>query len=163
VAAAAQAFLVVVFVAAGVAKLLGRSAFLRTLGTLRWLPPHGARVASVAVPVVELATAALLIVNPAAGALAALGLTALFTGVVVGEMVAGRKAPCGCFGEVSAAPVGPATLVRNLVLAAAAVVLYSQPYESNLGATFAGAGAAVLLIVLEAARGILARGRTVAR
>jgi len=79
----------------------------------------------VALSVIELALAALLLV-PATARVAAAGvaLLALALAVVVGVALArGRRPECRCFGELSAKPIGPLTLVRNLLLAAAAAAL----------------------------------------
>jgi uncharacterized membrane protein YphA (DoxX/SURF4 family) len=51
--------------------------------------------------------------------------TALIGGftVLIGVRLAqGRRPPCACFGRMSTRPIGPGTLVRNIVLLALAVV-----------------------------------------
>ena len=76
------------------------------------------------VPVAELVIGALLVpgVGGRATALAAAGLLAAFTVLVVLKVATGDRTPCACFGSMSADPVGPWTVIRNVVLLALAVV-----------------------------------------
>jgi Methylamine utilisation protein MauE len=82
--------------------------------------------ASVAVlPVAELVTAAALIARPRSSvpAFVAVGLLALFTGAVIGNLSRGRRPPCPCFGAAgSDEPISARTVVRNGWLLALAVV-----------------------------------------
>jgi Methylamine utilisation protein MauE len=82
--------------------------------------------ASVAVlPAAELVTAAALIALPYSSvpAFAALGLLAVSTGAVIGNLSRGRRPPCPCFGAgASDAPISARTVVRNGWLLALAVV-----------------------------------------
>ncbi|MBK9180632.1 MAG: hypothetical protein IPM45_13920 [Acidimicrobiales bacterium] len=75
-------------------------------------------------PWVELVLGALLVVHVALPwtAWAAVALLVLFTVLVVARLVQGRRVPCACFGRLSAAPIGPGTIVRNAVLVALAVL-----------------------------------------
>jgi Methylamine utilisation protein MauE len=148
-AAFGQAFLVVVLVAAGVAKLAGPDRFLRALTSLPWLSLPAARALTRLVPLAELGVAALLVVLPLAGAVAALGLLVVFTGVLAGELVAGRRFSCGCFGGMESRPAGPITLLRNVLLLAAAGTIVALPGDAEPGAFLAGAGVALLFLVLE--------------
>ena len=77
-----------------------------------------------ALPWAEIAVGALLVadVGGAWTARAALVLLVSFTVVVATQLARGRRPPCACFGQLSARPIGPATLVRNLVLVALAAV-----------------------------------------
>jgi thiol-disulfide isomerase/thioredoxin/uncharacterized membrane protein YphA (DoxX/SURF4 family) len=117
-------FLSGVFLVAGTAKLFDRAGSRQALldfGAPPWLAsPLGALV-----PLAELTTAVALLV-PAAGrwgALAAAALLLLFTAVIAAALARGRAPACRCFGQLSAAPVGPRTLARNGILAAGAVFL----------------------------------------
>src|SRR5262249_32629590 len=88
--------------------------------------PEGlARFTGTVLPIAELATAVALVLNPVAeaGAIAALSLLLLFTVGISSAMIRGRAPDCNCFGQVHSAPVGPWTLVRNLVLAGLAAFL----------------------------------------
>ncbi|GAB2551679.1 hypothetical protein GCM10027167_68730 [Nocardia heshunensis] len=48
-------------------------------------------------------------------------LMGVFTGAVAWRLWQGERPACACFGEPSATPIGPGTLVRNLVLLAVGV------------------------------------------
>lgn len=80
---------------------------------------------ALALPLVELAVAAALIVPPVAfaGALAASALLALFTGVIVFNLSKGHHPDCNCFGQIGSAPIGSLTLVRNVVLTCLALLV----------------------------------------
>jgi uncharacterized membrane protein YphA (DoxX/SURF4 family)/thiol-disulfide isomerase/thioredoxin len=125
----AQLLLAVVFVTAGVAKLLdqpGSRSALAGFGVPQPIVP----AAGLLLPLVELATAVALVLQPTArwGALAALLLLLAFMGAIAGAM-ARREAPdCHCFGQLHSAPAGRGTLIRNAVLAAvAAIVVVNGP------------------------------------
>ena len=109
--------LALVLVVAAVAKMVNRP------GTKESLERFGVRAsvapaASVALPVVELGIAVALVpVQTAwAAALAALVLLTAFTVAIGVAIVRGDDAPCNCFGTISARPIGPKVLARNLVL-----------------------------------------------
>jgi hypothetical protein len=82
--------------------------------------------ASVAVlPAAELVTAAALVALPRSSVppFVAVGLLAVFTGAVIGNLSRGRHPPCPCFGAgASDAPISARTVVRNGWLLALAVV-----------------------------------------
>jgi uncharacterized membrane protein YphA (DoxX/SURF4 family) len=117
----ARVLLAVVFVVAGLAKLADRAGSRRAIvdfGVPGWLaPPLG-----VLLPLAELAVAGALIPRASAwsGALGALGLLLLFVAGIGVSLARGRRPDCHCFGQLSSAPVGWATLLRNGVLAALA-------------------------------------------
>lgn len=87
-------------------------------------PLVGASV--VVLPALELATAAALIAVPysSAPSFVALGLLAVFTGAVIGNLSRGRRPPCPCFGAATSdvMPISARTVVRNGWLLALAVV-----------------------------------------
>ena len=88
------------------------------LGTPAWVIP--------VLPWFEVLLGAVLVsglVRPAAAALAAVVLLG-FTGVLILNLARGRRPPCACFGASSHRPIGPWSLVRNLVLLALAVVAF---------------------------------------
>jgi Methylamine utilisation protein MauE len=83
----------------------------------------GASVA--ALPAAELVTAALLVALPRSSVppFVAVGLLAVFTGAVIGNLSRGRRPPCPCFGAgTSDVPISARTVVRNGWLLALAVV-----------------------------------------
>ena len=47
-----------------------------------------------------------------------------FTGLLILNLARGRRPPCACFGASSRRPIGPGSLVRNLVLLALAVIAF---------------------------------------
>jgi uncharacterized membrane protein YphA (DoxX/SURF4 family) len=112
VAAVAAAVLGAVLMASGGAKLASRS-WPQQAGELG-APPWSVPV----VPWVELAVGALLVVQLARPlvALVAVALIAVFTVVLVVRLAQGRHPPCACFGRFSARPIGPWSVVRNVVL-----------------------------------------------
>lgn len=85
------------------------------------------RILARAVPAVELVAAAALVAAPAVGGIAAFVLLGAFTVVLVRAVSAGVTAPCTCFGSVSTEPVSRADVLRNALLAAAAVAARDAP------------------------------------
>jgi len=76
------------------------------------------------VPWLEIAVGSLVaarFVPPVMG-VAAAGLLTAFTVLLVVRLAQGRRPPCACFGTRSARPIGPGSVVRNLVLIALALV-----------------------------------------
>lgn len=115
---AATLIVAAVFVAAGAAKLADRA------GTRTALREFGVPVAlipllSSALPLAELAVAALILYGPtrAVGAAGALGLLALFSVAIAVRLANGDAPSCNCFGQLRSAPVSWKTLARNGVLA----------------------------------------------
>lgn len=107
-----------VLVFAGTAKLSGRDAWraqARALGAPPW-------VAAV-LPPVEVVLGAVLVFGLGSpwAALAAAGLLTAFTVAVVVRLARGQRPPCACFGRVASRPIGPLTVVRNVVLVGLAV------------------------------------------
>lgn len=102
------------------------------------------------VPWVEIAVGALLasVVGLPWTALAAGALVSAFTGLIALRLYYRQPAPCGCFGETSTRPIGPDTLVRNLVLLAATVVAALTGHRAggpgSVAVGVAGAAAFVL-------------------
>lgn len=148
-AAACQAFLFTALLIAGAVKLADRDRFLHALAGLPWLPLRVARPAARAIPLVELATAFILVIAPRIGASAALGLMAAFTTAVGRELAAGRGFGCGCFGGAGRRPVGADALLRNGLLAAAALALLILPYRFDPAAMLSGVGLGLLLVLYE--------------
>jgi methylamine dehydrogenase accessory protein MauD len=124
-----RALLAVVFATAGVGKLLDLEGSRRSLRDFG-VPERFASVAGTLLPIVELVTAALLLIAPTAqwGALLALLLLLAFIAGITRAMRQGVAPDCNCFGQIHSAPAGRGTLVRNGVLAAlAAFVLIGGP------------------------------------
>lgn len=158
----AAVVLAAVFAVAGVAKLRDLRATLRDFERLGLPRPE---VFARIVPLTELSVAALLLIVPAGGALAALATLAFFTTFLVSRLRAGVHVPCACFGAAGTAPLSAVEVVRNvgLMVLAAAALAAEQPVAPSLadvavvvGATLAGAG---LLHVARARRRSAAANR----
>lgn len=75
-------------------------------------------------PWIEILLGAALIVQVGQPVVAASALVLLlaFTTLVVRRLAQGRHPPCACFGAWSAKPIGPSTVLRNVVLIALALL-----------------------------------------
>ncbi len=121
---AIRVVLAAVFVVSAVAKAsdrTGTQVSARALG----VPDGAARYVPIALPAVEVALAVALVpVSSAPWAAAGVVLLlAAFTALVAGNLARGRRPSCHCFGALDAEPIGPWTLVRNLVLLGGATVV----------------------------------------
>ena len=119
-----RGLLAAIFLVAATGKLLDRQGSRRALQAFG-VPDRFTVVAGWLLPVAELTVAAALLIRPSArwGAAGALLLLAVFIGAVAQAIAHGRSPDCHCFGQIHSEPAGPATLVRNLVLAVLAVVI----------------------------------------
>jgi uncharacterized membrane protein YphA (DoxX/SURF4 family) len=124
---AAALALALVFAVAAVAKLRRRAGTARAFAGLGLASP---RVLALGVPVVELALAAGLVVVPGWAGIVALAVLAGFTAFVVQAIRRGDPQGCGCFGATRPAPMGPAELLRNGLLALGAVIAAFTPRPS---------------------------------
>ena len=134
VAFAARIVLAATLVVSAVAKIRSREAVRAQVAVLIAGDGRVAALLSV-LPAVELLVAVALVAawSPVPG-LVALLLLVLFTGVLVRAQA--KHVPCACFGAGAAdAPVGPASLVRNGVLAALAVLATGDPSGASAIAT----------------------------
>ena len=117
----ARLALAAVFLVAGLAKLAdpaGSHRALRAFGVPRWLAAPSARL----LPAAEIAVAVLLLpasTVPWAAGLALVLLLTFSAGIAV-SLARGRTPDCHCFGGLHSRPASPATLGRNLGLAAVA-------------------------------------------
>jgi hypothetical protein len=155
----ARVLLLGVFVVALAGKLRRRAAFdefRRSIAELRVLPRNWSLAAALAVTAAEAAIIVLLglpyTVLPGFG-LAAVLLVVFTTGIVL-ALRRGQRAPCRCFGA-SAAPLGPAHVVRNLILTAAGVTGLIAAFAAGtagvqpggIAVTLAAAAVGVLIVV----------------
>lgn len=141
---AAALLLAAVFARAGSAKLGTRGATEATFTALGLR-----RSTAVAVPLAELALAAVLVAAPGWGAALALALLAGFTTFLARGVRAGVQAGCNCFGSARRAPVSWVELARNawLAIAAAVALSASRPTVPHAGAVAAIAGTTVVAMV----------------
>lgn len=134
VAHATASALAAVFLLAGAAKLRDPAAFQVTLEDYELLPAPAARALAWLLPLAELGAGGLLLLTATRswGALLALGLLLLVTAAVGLNLRRGRThIDCGC-GWGPEVPLGGGLLLRNLVLAAATllVLLPTTPRET---------------------------------
>jgi hypothetical protein len=123
-----------VLLLSGVAKLLdlaGAAQALREFG----VPDRVAHVGARVLPGVEVLVGLGMLVPPVAGwaALGAASLLVVFTAAMAVQLGLGKRPSCHCFGKLSSAPIGPATLVRNAVLTTLAVSLAWHAQLGTLG------------------------------
>ncbi|MGE0879030.1 MAG: MauE/DoxX family redox-associated membrane protein [Acidimicrobiia bacterium] len=79
---------------------------------------------AVAVPWIELAVGALLVVRlvrPVV-AIAAIVMLVAFTSLIGYRLARGQRPACSCFGNLSVRPIGVDTLIRNMALIALGVI-----------------------------------------
>lgn len=114
--------LAAVFAVAGAGKLADRAG-ARNAAVDFGAPEALAGPLAVAVPLVELAVAALLLLEGSArwGAIGAAALLAVFSAAIRLALARGRTPECHCFGQLHSEPAGSKALVRNGLLGAVAV------------------------------------------
>lgn len=117
--ALARPLLILIFLAAGAAKLPHPAGLRRTLAELGLPPPVQAPVAA-GLSLGEIAVAGLLAWpgTAVAGAALACLFCLLFIGAVVLALATRRVVPCSCFGNIVRGVLSKATLVRDLALLA---------------------------------------------
>ncbi len=150
--------LAVVFIVAAIGKLLDLAGSRRALADFG-VPMCAVRLAGVALPVAELGVAVALLYRPTArwGAVGALLLLLAFTAGVGRAMSRGEAPDCHCFGQIHSKPAGRSTLIRNVVLAAAAaVIVVAGPGPSLDGALGSLHGAQVALVAVSVLAAALA-------
>jgi uncharacterized membrane protein YphA (DoxX/SURF4 family)/thiol-disulfide isomerase/thioredoxin len=116
--------LAVVFVTAGVGKMLDLAGSRRAMEDFG-VPERAARVVGLLLPVAEIAIGLALIFRPSAqvAAIAAALLLAAFILGIARALSQGRQPDCHCFGQIHSEPAGRSTLIRNGVLLAGAIVV----------------------------------------
>jgi uncharacterized membrane protein YphA (DoxX/SURF4 family)/thiol-disulfide isomerase/thioredoxin len=150
--------LAVVFGVAAIGKLLDLDGSRRALAEFG-VPARAARLGGIALPLAELAVAIALVVAPAArwGAMGAVALLLVFAGGVGLAMSRGQAPDCHCFGQIHSEPARPVTLVRNLVLAGAAVfIVVAGPGPSLNGALASLHGEDIAVVTLSVLVAVLA-------
>jgi peroxiredoxin len=135
----ARLLLALVFVVAGVAKLLDRDGSQKAMVDFG-APTPLAGPLGILLPLSELAVAVALIPVATAwwGAGGALALLLLFVLGIGANLARGRKPDCRCFGQLHSTPVGWKTLARNSALAAIAGFVVWQGWKGNVGPSAVG-------------------------
>jgi uncharacterized membrane protein YphA (DoxX/SURF4 family) len=131
----ARLLLAVVFAVAGWTKFRGRAAFERLLTDAGWSAGR-AVLAGRVLPPTELIVALLLLYDGTAlwAARASIALLLAFSAAAFVIWRGGQVAPCGCFGETSAEPIGPPTFLRNAGLIGAALLASVPRPDARLSA-----------------------------
>ena len=108
-----------VFLIAAITKLAAPAAWRAQASDLG-VPPTVSR----AVPYVEALLGALLLVQFQRRVVAwcAVAVLVAFTTLLVVRLAQGRRPPCACFGSLTPKPIGAASVARNLVFIAVAVL-----------------------------------------
>lgn len=124
---AARLLLFGVLVVAGLNKLADRAGSRQALIDFG-MPRAFASPLYVLLLMIELAAGMALVPARTAwfGAITALGLLLLFSGVIAVNLALGRKPNCHCFGQLSSSPIGWPTLARNGALATIAAFVAWQ-------------------------------------
>jgi Methylamine utilisation protein MauE len=153
-----------VFGAAAVAKLRALDAFVGVVHNYHLMPEPLERPIAYALPVVELAIAVGVLVptsRPPA-ALAAAILLALFAGAMAINLARGRRdIDCGCFATVLRQRLSWPLVVRNLLLAALALLVVRGLGARGLGwldLVTVGCAAMALVFVYAAASRLFSNG-----
>jgi len=173
----ARFVLAAVFAVAGVTKLLDRRGSQQAVVDFG-LPEALAEPVALLLPIAELGVAVGLVPGTTAqwASVGAIVLIALFLTGIITNLARGQRPDCHCFGQLHSAPLGPLTVIRNVVLAGLAtfVVASGGPspatWWNGLSAVgrmgFGVGGGAGVLIALEGsvlAALFLAHGRTLLR
>jgi peroxiredoxin len=126
----AHLLLAIVFVVAGITKLVDRTGLRQALIDFG-VPAALATSLGLFLPLVELTVAGALIPAASAwwGAIGALSLLLLFIAGIAANLARGRKPDCHCFGQLHSSPAGWKTLGRNGVLAAVAGLVVWEGWE----------------------------------
>jgi thiol-disulfide isomerase/thioredoxin len=134
----ARLVLAVVFGASGIAKLADPSGSRKSIAGFG-VPESFAKTLAWLLPLAELACAAALVPLASAwwGAAGVLTLLLIFIAGISISLIRGRKPDCHCFGQLSSAPIGWQTLVRNIVLAGFSAWIVGQGREDP-GASVVG-------------------------
>lgn len=153
-----RVFLALMFATAAVSKLGHADEFYGVVRNFRILPDGPSRAVALALPVVELAVAAGLLIRPLAvpAAFTAAGLLAVFGLALAINVARGRTSiDCGCFRNGLKQRVSWMMVLRNAVLTAAALavaLLLPQVPAPGLAQTFVGlaAGSVAMLLYVSA-------------
>jgi peroxiredoxin/uncharacterized membrane protein YphA (DoxX/SURF4 family) len=131
----ARIVLAALFAVAGLTKLADRAGTRKSLAEFG-LPAILVSPVTILLPLAELACAVALVPVSTAwwGAAGSLALLSLFTIAMAVSLARGQKPDCHCFGQLRSEPIGPATIVRNVLLAALAVLVVARGAGSVGGA-----------------------------
>lgn len=117
IAAVLTAFVAILFLYAGIAKILSLRPFRRDLLLIPYLPRGLSRPLGVAIPLAEVVTGGCLLLGVEWAIVTAIALLTMFSTVALVAHSRNQKVPCNCFGVDSSEQLSLATVVRNAVLA----------------------------------------------
>jgi peroxiredoxin/uncharacterized membrane protein YphA (DoxX/SURF4 family) len=154
IALGVRVLLAIVFATAAAGKLADRPGARRALADFG-MPARLVNPVALLLPAAELAAAVALVVQQSArwGAVAALGLLIVFVVGIAKAMARGEAPDCHCFGQLSSAPAGRGTLIRNGILALPAVLVVAYGPGEAIDSWVSARSAAELVAV---AAGVLA-------
>jgi thiol-disulfide isomerase/thioredoxin len=150
---AARGLLAAVLLLAGEAKARDRDGATEAAAALG-VPRAWAPVVATILPLLEVGIAVLLVPSATAAVASALALALIvaFTATVAVALARGRRPACRCFGELSDAPIGAWTLLRNALLAGLALVALvgqlTEPVPDPVTWAVHQRGAALLALIL---------------
>ena len=125
-------FLASVFIVAALSKLADLSGTRKAI-TEFGLPYGLSKIASIALPIFELAVGLMLLIAATAwyGALSAAVLLAVFTIAIIVQLAKGNAPDCHCFGQISTEKIGISSVFRNLIFLIPAILLFSRGYQGQ--------------------------------
>ncbi len=138
-----------VFALAAVGKFLdpkGSEKAVKDFGT----PDEFAKAFAIALPFAEIVFAfCFLFVSLSwLGAIGGLILLLTFTGGMLWQMAQGNAPDCHCFGQIHSEPIGPKSLVRNIILSLLALFLIAQGRDGQgYSLTDGGSGTMQLILI----------------
>jgi peroxiredoxin/uncharacterized membrane protein YphA (DoxX/SURF4 family) len=148
--------LFVILAVAGFAKLLDREGAekaVRAFGT----PDPFVRTFAVLIPISELifGFSLLFVTYSWIGAAGALLLMVTFIGGMLVQMIKGESPDCHCFGQIHSEPVGPKSLIRNILIGVLPIVLLISGRE-NQGFALGDSGGQIFSNVVLAVLSVVA-------
>lgn len=145
---AARIVLAAVFLTAAVGKFLDLGSSRSSLVGFG-LPQRLANVVGTLLPFAELAVAVALIPGHTAlaGGIGAVVLLVAFVAGIANALRKGEAPPCNCFGAIHSAPASKTTLIRNVALAAIAVLVVGWGPGPEIGSWVEARTAAELVAV----------------
>lgn len=147
--------LFVILAVAGIAKLLDREGSEKAVAAFGTPEPF-IKTFAVLIPIAELifAFCLLFVTYSWIGAAGALLLMVTFIGGMLIQMIKGEAPDCHCFGQVHSEPVGPKSLIRNILIGILPVVLLISgrvdqglPLGDSNGQIFSNVVLALLVVV----------------
>lgn len=132
---AARLIMVCIFFVSSIGKISSFRTFANEILDYQLVSGKLAQLVAYVLPYIELAIGLFLLagflLTPTS--MFAMFLLLIFTSAITINLIRGRRFSCHCFGSSSRAMIGPATLIRNLILVALAFWIFlSVPRTSSL-------------------------------